>query len=104
MFQSDFENFLDKSVQRTKEKTGISYVEKGKLDRDELDFYMIAAQDIVRDHFTDGRKEFSQYEWLKNYIPHLEYEDYRSNKRQYLEYIVHQIKKDLVSSFKEDWL
>lgn len=104
MFQSDFENFLDKSVQKTKKKTGISYVEKGKLDRDELDFYMIAAQDIVRDHFTDGRKEFSQYECLKDYIPHLEYEDFRNNKRQYLEYIVYQIKKDLISSFKEDWL
>ncbi|WP_234571531.1 hypothetical protein [Rhodohalobacter sp. 614A] len=104
MFQSDFENFLDESVQKTKKKTGVSYVEKGKLDSEELDLYMVAAQDIVRDHFTDGRKEFSQYEWLKNYLPHLDHEDYRNNKRQYLEYIVNQIKKDLVSSFKDDWL
>lgn len=103
IINAEFEKFLNESSEKVRTSTGYSYIRKGKINSDELDIYMKAAKDIVNDYFNDGKTESSQYEYLKNYMPNLEYEDFRSNNRQVLEYLVKLIRKDLVLTFKEDW-
>lgn len=104
LINAEFEKFLNASSEKVRISTGYTYIRKGKINRDELDIYMKAAKDIVYDYFNDGKTESSQYEYLKNYMPHLEYEDFRSDNRQVLEYLVKLIRKELVETFKEDWV
>lgn len=103
VLNTEFELFLKESAEMVKTKTGYSYIRKGKVTHEELDHYMSAAKDVVRDYFNDGKTEFSQYEYLKNYMPSLEYEEFREDNRQILEYIVKLIRKELVKTFKKDW-
>lgn len=100
---TEFQEFLNESVEMVRTSTGFSYVRKGKISEDELDMYMNAAKDIVNDYFNSGKSESSQFEYLKNYMPELEYDDFRTNNRQVLEYLVKLIRKDLIETFKEDW-
>ncbi|MDZ7720160.1 MAG: hypothetical protein U5K72_15200 [Balneolaceae bacterium] len=103
IIQTEFEELLEESSKMVRNSTGSSYVRKGKISHKELDIYMNAAKDIVNDYFTDGKTESSQYEYLKYYMPSLEYNNFRENKRQILEYLVKLIRKDLVETFKDDW-
>lgn len=103
VLNTEFENFLTESVEMVETSTGLSYLSKGKVTSEQLDIYMKAAKDIVRDFFTDGKTEFSQYEYLKNYMPELEYEEFRQNNRQILEYLVKLVRKDVVKIYKDDW-
>ena len=86
-----------------KTNTGFSYIRKGKVTHEELDHYMSAAKDVVRDYFTDGKTEFSQYEYSKSYMPSLEYEEFREDNRQILEYLVKLIRTQLVKTYKREW-
>lgn len=104
MIHTEFQKFLETSSEMVRTNTGYSYIRKGKISHKELDIYVNAAKDIVYDSFTEGKTEASQYEYLKNYLPDLDYDDFRENKRQVLEYLVKLIRKDLVETFKEDWL
>lgn len=104
IIHAEFEKFLEISSESIRTNTGYSYIRKGKISHEELDMYMNAAKDIVHDAFNEGKTESSQYEYLKNYNPDLDYDDFRENKRQILEYLVKLIRKDLVETFKEDWL
>lgn len=103
IINTEFEEFLNESLEMVRSSTGYSYIRKRKINHDELDMYMKAAKDIVYDYFNNGKTESSQYEYLKNYMPGLEYSDFRENKRQILEYLVRLIRKDLVETFKDDW-
>ena len=100
---TEFQEFLNESVEMVRTSTGFSYVRKGKISEDQLDMYMSAAKDIVNNYFNSDKSESSQFEYLKNYMPELEYDDFRSNNRQVLEYLVKLIRKDLIETFKEDW-
>jgi hypothetical protein len=104
IIHAEFQKFLELSSEMVRTNTGYSYIRKGKITHNELDIYMNAAKDIVHDSFTEGKTESSQFEYLKNYIHDLDYDDFRENKRQILEYLVKLIRKDLVETFKEDWL
>ncbi len=103
LLNGEFEKFLTESIKTVKEDTGKKYVIKGKINGRQLDIYMNAAKDIVRDQFTDGRKEYSQFEYLKDHLPELEYETFRENDRQILEYLVKLVREDLVNIFKDEW-
>lgn len=103
-FSNEFETFLVKCATTVKTRTGYRYVEKGKIPEEELDLYMKAAISIVKDQFTKGKKKFSQYEHLKQYITDIDYQDFRENKRQFLEYLVAQIKEKLIDIYRADWL
>ncbi|NBC65890.1 MAG: hypothetical protein GVY07_09590 [Bacteroidetes bacterium] len=100
---TEFQEFLEESVEDVRISTGYSYVRKGKISHDELDKYIFAAKDIVHDYFNNGKTEPSQFEYLKNYMPDLEYDHFRRNNRQILEYLVKLIRKDLIETFKENW-
>lgn len=100
---TEFEKLLNESSEMVRKSTGYSYIRKGKISHDELNMYMSAAKDIVYDYFNDGKRESSQYKYLKKYMPTLEYDDFRTNNRQVLEYIVKLIRKDLVEVYKDEW-
>lgn len=103
ILNGEFESFLEKSAKRIISENGTKYIDKGKLTERELYFYIYAAKDIVRDHFINGKTEYSQFEYLKQHMPELEYEEFRSQNRQVVEYLVKLIRSDLVQRFKNDW-
>lgn len=103
LLNGEFEVFLSKSAKKVQQSTGIKYVEKGKITDQELLNYTNAAKDIVRDHFMDEQRDFSQFEYLKKYMPEIKYSDFRENHRQILEYLVKLIRNEIVGIFKEDW-
>ncbi|MDX1641906.1 MAG: hypothetical protein R3220_09435 [Balneolaceae bacterium] len=103
LLNGEFEEILDKSSEKVRTTTGIKYVEKGKITKQELLLYTNAARDIVRDHFLDNQEDYSQFEYLKEHMPNLEYLEFRESKRQILEYLVKLIRRELVGIFKDDW-
>lgn len=103
LLNGEFEEFLQRSANSVQITTGSKYIEKGKITQKELALYTDAAIDIVRDHFLEDKREYSQYEYLKDYMPDLKYSEFRENNRQILEYMVKLIRKDIVNIFKEDW-
>lgn len=103
LLNGEFEIFLQKSADKVRSTTGSKYLEKGKITEKELFIYTNAAKDIVRDYFLDEQKDLSQFEYLKKYLPDIEYSEFRENNRQILEYLVKLIRNEIVGIFKDDW-
>lgn len=104
VFSGEFESFLKKSALLIRSTSGKRYVNNGKISEKELDIYMKVSINIIRDQFINGKKKFSQFEHLKQLQPDVDHHDFRNDKRQVLEYLVAQIKEDLIETYRKDWL
>lgn len=104
VFNGEFETFLKKSALLIRSSSGKRYINNGKISEDEIDIYMETSINIIRDQFINGKKKFSQFEHLKQLQPDVDHQEYRNNKRQILEYLVAQIKENLIETYRKDWL
>jgi len=103
IFKNEFDSFLNSSAGKVKESLGNKYVEKGKLQSEELEPFFKAASDIIREDFRTEINGYSQYEQLSRHMGGLEYSHFREKHRQVLEYVVKLIREDLVRNFKKEW-
>lgn len=103
IFKNEFDSFLNSSAGKVKESLGNKYVEKGKLQSEELEPFFKAASDIIREDFQTEINGYSQYEQLSRHMGGLEYSHFREKHRQVLEYVVKLIREDLVRNFKKEW-
>jgi hypothetical protein len=100
----ELEEFLDDSVVKIKNRVGSKYLAQGKVKSEHLDLYFRAASDIVRSDFEENGHGLSHFDQLKRYLVDLDYNQFRQDHRPVLEYVVKLIRKDLVDSFRKEWI
>lgn len=104
VFSGEFETFLKKSAHLIRSTAGKRYLENGKITENEMDIYMETSVNIIRDQFINGKKKYSQFEHLRQLQPDVDHQEFRNDKRQFLEYLVAQIKENLIETYRKDWL
>jgi len=103
LMNDEFDEFLDKSVNSIKTRIGYRYVESNKIPLNLLNAYMQAAHNIVKEYYGNNDENGTQFDYLKEEMPGLCYVDFREKHRQILEYLVKQIRADLVHIYKKEW-
>lgn len=86
---SDIESLIARSVKTTGERFRANYVGRGKVSADRFEVYVNVAREVMQADFTDaGDRRLSFFERTRNHIPGLTEEEYRSEHRSVLEYLV----------------
>ncbi|MCC5907266.1 MAG: hypothetical protein JJU13_13725 [Balneolaceae bacterium] len=103
LLNGEFDEFLERSVKSIRFTVGYNYIRKNKMSIKSLNAYMNASKEIVKEHFIGKNNNISHYECLKEQMPALEYNQFRTHHRQKLEYLVKLVRADLVRVYKQDW-
>jgi hypothetical protein len=103
LMKSEFEEILDKSVRTVKLNIGYRYVQSEKITLNLLNAYMEAAFNIVKEHFGSNDEGRTQFDYLKEEMPGLNYIQFREKHRQILEYLVKQVRTNLIYTYKKEW-
>ena len=103
LMNSEFKEMLNKSVRSVKMKIGYRYVQSEKINLILLNAYMEAANNIVKEQFGSNDEGRTQFDYLKEEMPELNYMQFREKHRQILEYLVKQVRTNLIYTYKKDW-
>lgn len=94
---------LQQALETKKQELTSTYLDSGKLDESLFDTYFAAVRDILEDEYIERNPAADSYfEHLKVRLPELDKQTYRSQHRQYLEYIVQKTRDELVGALKND--
>jgi len=102
LIKKEFEELLERSVNKIRTKVGTRYVSSKKIPLSLLKAYLQAARNIVNEYNGKYQDDGTQYEYLREEIPGLGYKQFREQHRQILEYLVKQIRTDLVNTYKKE--
>jgi len=103
VLNGELQSVIKEGVNKIHEEVGLKYLEKGKINEEELYTYLKATEDILHDEFGDNCSKLSQFDHLKRYINDLEYDNFRENHRTVLEYMVKLVRTEVVDTFRKDW-
>src|SRR6056297_633965 len=101
--RKSLEKRIDRSAEYIRKTLGQKYINKGVLNPNELNDFMLAVKQILQFEFVDKHNEANHYNCLKNIIPSLEYEDYRENYRPVLEYLVKKTRTVILNFYEKEW-
>ncbi len=104
LIKEEFEELLERSVKKIRVKVGARYVSSKKIPLSLLKAYLQAARNIVNEYNGKYQDDGTQYEYLREEIPGLGYKQFRQQHRQILEYLVKQIRTDLVNTYKKEFI
>lgn len=90
----EINEMLEKGFRSAIEKLMYSYVDKGKLDREELNAFRSALKEMAID-LSDGGINPGLYKYLSAYIPGLTEEDYKNKYHNILEYLLKVMKNNI---------
>lgn len=94
--------FLKLSLEQCSECFRETYVKKGKIDADSLAKYVSCIENILHHHYiADSEVGDSYYDHFTEVFTGVTKEQYRSQHRQYLEYMVKQVRNDLFHKLKK---
>ena len=95
------DQLLCKSLKTCSECFKTSYVKKGKIDSETLNKYITCIKKILQHHYiTDSEIGDSYYDHFHEIFPDIPKDDYRELHRQYLEYMVKQVRNELFLQVK----
>lgn len=87
---SEFKENLSAWTKELKERNNsllLKYIQKHKIERREKEIYLKALDELVLD-WQDGGQEKSLFYYLQKHQPDLTPDEYRSDKRKIMEYLV----------------
>ena len=95
-------DFLKLSLEQCGECFRETYVEKGKIDAESLAKYITCIENILHHHYIDESEAGdSYYDHFNEVFPGVSKDQYRQQHRQYLEYMVKQVRRDLFLKLKK---
>jgi hypothetical protein len=94
---------IEKSADQVKKTVGRKYVKKGVLNAEELHHFMLAVKQILKLEFVEKHDEANHFDCLASIIPSLDYEEYRKNSRQVLEYLVKKTRSEILRFYEKEW-
>ncbi|MBI5216449.1 MAG: hypothetical protein HY960_11920 [Ignavibacteriae bacterium] len=101
--QEELKLFINESLQQTKQFLHISYVQKGKLTRDDAAIFYQTISDILDHEFLTFEQDgLSYFSIMKSHSPTLTQELYNQHHRVIIEYVAKQAKNDLRERLKRE--
>lgn len=100
LISNEYSKFLDLCVEKVKQRVGDRYVKNGKKSTDMMITYLKAARNILNIYDHNYYNERTHYETLKEELPDLSYEQFRDYHRKILEYLVKQIRSEMLNMYK----
>nr|BDD47193.1 hypothetical protein 4 [Balneolaceae bacterium] len=102
LLNGELQQFLEEAIDRYHEQFYQTYVNKEKISEDELDAYIHAIRNILRHKYiTESKLGDGYFDNLKQHMPELTKSNYRDNHRQYLEYMVKLVRRDMIRRIKK---
>ena len=94
--------YLQQSLDHCKECFNETYVSKGKINQESFDNYISCIEKILHHHYiTESEIGDSYYDHFNDCFSGVSKEEYRHEHRQYLEYMVKLVRKDLLQKLRK---
>lgn len=96
--KQDFEFLIERSLSKKKNSLYNTYVVSKKITESDFIKYLTSATEILKSEFVKDSVKSGYFEHFCSAFPNIEYEEYRNQHRKILEYIVKQVREQLISS------
>ncbi|MEX0721401.1 MAG: hypothetical protein WD059_12085 [Balneolaceae bacterium] len=95
-------NFIEESISKQHENLYNTYVRSGKISSNEYDKFIITTSDVLKSEYIGESEKEGFFEHFQTHFPDIEYDNYRNNHRKILEYVVKNVRVQLISALKRE--